>query len=73
MRMSLGVDSDVDSGHAVESPDNTSTETSTEQGALPASKTKRVLQSIGAVIVTGLVFYFIFGIPAYLLFGMFFD
>lgn len=38
----------------------------------PASLLLRVIQSIGAIIVTALVFWFLFGVPAYLLFGMFF-
>lgn len=33
----------------------------------------RIAQSIGAMIVTGLILWFLFGVPAYLLFGMFFD
>lgn len=67
--MSAGIDRDS----ALESQENTSADTPTDEQGVPASKTKRILQSIGAIIVTGLVFYFIFGIPAYLLFGMFFD
>lgn len=37
-----------------------------------ASLLVRVIQSIGAIIVTALVFWFLFGVPAYLLFGIFF-
>ena len=33
----------------------------------------RIIQSIGAIIVTGLVLWFLFGVPAYLLFGIFFS
>ena len=36
-------------------------------------KWMRVIQSIGAIIVTGLVLWFLFGVPAYLLFGIFFS
>jgi len=38
----------------------------------PTSKWVRIIQSIGAIIVTGLVLWFLFGVPAYLLFGIFF-
>ena len=37
------------------------------------SRGKRIMQSIGAIVVTIAALYFVFGIPAYLLFGMFFD
>jgi len=40
---------------------------------LPARRSVRVLQSIGAAIVTILVLFLLFGIPARLLFGTFFD
>jgi|TARA_B110000971_G_scaffold209379_1_gene235462 hypothetical protein len=33
----------------------------------------RVLRSLGAIIVTAIVLYMLFGVPAYLLFGMFFS
>jgi hypothetical protein len=33
-----------------------------------SSRRRRILQSIGAAIVTALAFYYLFGIPAYLLF-----
>ena len=38
----------------------------------PTSLLVRIIQSIGAIIVTALVFWFLFGVPAYLLFGIFF-
>ena len=38
----------------------------------PTKKWVRSIQSIGAIIVTGLVLWFLFGVPAYLLFGIFF-
>ncbi len=33
----------------------------------------RIIQSIGAIIVTALVLWFLFGVPAYLLFGFLFE
>jgi len=36
-------------------------------------KWMRFMQSIGAIIVTGLVLWFLFGVPGYLLFGIFFS
>ncbi len=42
------------------------------KGERPASLLVRVIQSIGAIIVTALVFWFLFGVPAYLLFSVFF-
>ena len=32
----------------------------------------RALRSLGAIMVTAIVLYMLFGVPAYLLFGMFF-
>ena len=37
------------------------------------SRLVRVLQSAGAILVTGFALWFLFGIPAYLLFGIFFE
>ena len=37
------------------------------------SKLRRILQPIAAVVVTLFALWFLFGIPAYLLFGMFFE
>lgn len=45
----------------------------TQHREIPKSKLRRVLQAIGAVVVTLLALWFLFGIPAYLLFGMFFE
>ncbi len=45
----------------------------TQHKAIPKSKLRRVLQAIGAVLVTLFGLWFLFGIPAYLLFGMFFE
>jgi hypothetical protein len=39
----------------------------------PKSRSRRVLQHIGAAIATVFVLWFLFGIPGYLLFGMFFE
>ena len=39
----------------------------------PISVLRRTLQYVGALLVTGFLLWFLFGIPAYLLFGMFFD
>jgi hypothetical protein len=39
----------------------------------PKSRSRRILQYIGAVIVTVFALWFLFGIPGYLLFGMFFE
>ncbi len=36
-------------------------------------RSARVLQSIGATIVTAGALWFLFGVPAYLLFGIFFE
>jgi len=33
----------------------------------------RVLQNTGAVLIAAFALWFLFGIPAYLLFGIFFD
>ncbi len=38
-----------------------------------SGKWMRIIQSVGAIIVTGLVLWFLFGVPAYLLFGIFFS
>ena len=39
----------------------------------PIGRWMRIIQSIGAIIVTGLVLWFLFGVPAYLLFGFLFE
>jgi hypothetical protein len=39
----------------------------------PLGRWMRILQSIGAIIVTGLILWFLFGVPAYLLFGFLFQ
>ena len=39
----------------------------------PMKRWMRIIQSIGAIIVTGLVLWFLFGVPAYLLFGFLFE
>jgi hypothetical protein len=44
-----------------------------ESSSRPAKKSVRTAQSIGAAIVTALLLWFLFGIPAYLLFGIFFN
>ncbi len=45
----------------------------TQRKEIPKSKLRRILQPIGAVVVTLFALWFLFGIPAYLLFGMFFE
>ncbi|MCZ6460453.1 MAG: hypothetical protein O6766_13955 [Gammaproteobacteria bacterium] len=45
----------------------------TQPKEIPKSKLRRILQAVGAVVVTLFVLWFLFGIPAYLLFGMFFE
>ena len=35
---------------------------------VPLDRRKRVLQAIGAAVVTAIALYYLFGIPAYLLF-----
>jgi hypothetical protein len=39
----------------------------------PVGRWMRIIQSIGAIIVTGLVLWFLFGVPAYILFGFLFE
>ena len=39
----------------------------------PVGRWMRILQSIGAIIVTALALWFLFGVPAYLLFGFLFE
>ena len=39
----------------------------------PLGRWTRIVQSIGAIIVTGFVLWFLFGVPAYLLFGFLFQ
>jgi len=39
----------------------------------PIGRWTRIIQSIGAIIVTALVLWFLFGVPAYLLFGFLFE
>jgi|GEM_PF-1629349 hypothetical protein len=41
--------------------------------ATDGSLAMRVLRSLGAIIITTIVLYMLFGVPAYLLFGMFFS
>ncbi|NOX49211.1 MAG: hypothetical protein GXP16_01575 [Gammaproteobacteria bacterium] len=43
------------------------------QVAQASTRLVRILQSIGAVVVTIVVLWFLFGIPAYLLFDTFFE
>ena len=48
--------------------------TSEDQNAKrPIGRWMRIIQSIGAIIVTALVLWFLFGVPAYLLFGFLFE
>ena len=39
----------------------------------PAGRWTRIIQSIGAIIVTAFALWFLFGVPAYLLFGFLFE
>ncbi len=45
----------------------------TQHKEIPKSKLRRILRPIGAVLVTLFALWFLFGIPAYLLFGTFFE
>lgn len=40
---------------------------------VPRRKFVRVMQSIGAILITLFALWFLFGVPAYLLFGIFFQ
>ena len=39
---------------------------------VPKTKTGRLLQVLGAVLLTGFALWFLFGVPAYILFGILF-
>jgi len=47
--------------------DDQETETNSRAGIV------RIVQSVGAVIATAFVLWFLFGVPAYILFGSLFD